>query len=151
MSFSKRAPRTALEEPWIPDDFDATLQGGTEFGYDKPAEEPVPGPPPSNEAEIGNGKKKRSKVRARQAVPLLSPRRTRARSRPLSVQPEAVPAALRPISRAKAKAAVTTAVLKPVPESQLFDEFVAHSHDDDEGEMHEVEANLQITAQSRGS
>jgi hypothetical protein len=143
-----------LEEPRIPDDLDATLQGDTELDYDKPVEEPVPGPPVSNEAEIGNGKKRRSKVRARQVVPPLSLRQTRARSRSLSIQPEVVPVASRTTSRAKTKATVTTAnaaVLKPVPESQVFDEFVAHSNDDDEGEMHEVEANLQITAHSRGS
>jgi hypothetical protein len=64
-----------------------------------------------------------------------------------------VPAASRTTSRAKAKAKATaaTAAPKPVPESQVFDEFVAHSDNDDEGEMHEVEANLQITAHSRGS
>jgi len=148
-----RASQTALEEPRIPDDLDATLRGDTELDYDKPAEEPVPSPPPSNEAEIGKGKEKRSEVRARRVVPPLSPRRTRTRSRLLSIQPEAVPAASRTTSRAKAKAKATaaTAAPKPVPESQVFDEFVAHSDNDDEGEMHEVEANLQITAHSRES
>jgi hypothetical protein len=65
-----------------------------------------------------------------------------------------VPAASRTTSRAKAKATTATAdiaVLKPVPESQVFDEFVANSNDDDEGDMHEVEANLQITAHYQGS
>jgi hypothetical protein len=137
-----------LEEPRIPDDL---LQGDTELDYDKPAEEPVPHPLPSNEAEIRKGKEKRPKVRARRAVPPLSPRRTRARSRSLSIQREAVPAASRTTSRSKAKATAATAMPKPVPESQVFDEFVAHSDDDDEGEMHEVEADLQITAHSRGS
>jgi hypothetical protein len=143
-----------LEEPRIPDDLDGALQGDAELDYDKPIEEPVPAPPPSNEAEIGNGQKKRSKVRARRAVPPLSLRQTRARSRSLSIQPDAVPVASRTTSRAKTKATVSTAdaaVLKPVPESQVFDEFVAHSNEDDEGEMHEVEANLRITAHSRGS
>jgi hypothetical protein len=141
-----------LEDPRIPDDLDATLQGDTGLDYDKPVEEPVPGPSLSNETEIGNGKK-RSKVRARRAVPSLSLRQTRARSRSLSIQHEAVPVASRTTSRAKTKATVTTAdvaVLKPVLESQVVDEFVAHSNDD-EGEMHEVEANLRITAHSRGS
>ena len=138
-----------MEEPRNLDDL---LQGDTELDYDKPAEEPVPDPPPSNEAEIQKGKEKRSKVRARRAVPPLSPRRTRARSRSLSIQREAVPAASRTTSRPKAKAAIAaTAAPKPVPETQVFDEFVAHSDDDDEGEMHEVEADLQITAYSRGS
>jgi hypothetical protein len=143
-----------LEEPRIPDDLDATLRGDTELDYDKTAEEPVAGPPPSNEAEIRNGKEKRAKVRARRVVPPLSPPRTRARLRSLSIQPEAVPAASRTTSRAKAKATAATtatAALKPVPDSQVFDEFVAHSDDDDEGEMHEVEAKLQITVHSRGS
>jgi hypothetical protein len=142
-----------LEDPRIPDDLDATLQGDAGLDYDKPVEEPVPGPSPSNETEIGNGKKKQSKVRARRAVPPLSLRQTRARSRSLSIQPEAVPVASRTTSRAKTKTTVTTAdvaVLKPVLESQVVDEFVAHSNDD-EGEMHEVEANLRITAHSRGS
>jgi hypothetical protein len=65
-----------------------------------------------------------------------------------------VPAASRTTSRPKAKAtAATAATAAPrlIPESPVFDEFVAHSNDDDEGEMHEVEANLQITAHSRGS
>jgi len=90
-------------------------------------------------------------------VPPLSPRRTRALSRSLLIQPEAVPAASRTTPRAKAKATVATAAtaaLNPVPESKIFDEFVAHSDDDDDdddGEMHEVEANLQITAHYRGS
>ena len=87
-------------------------------------------------------------------VPQLSPRRTRARSRSLSVQPGSVPAALRTISSAKAKPTFATAaiaILNPVPESQVFDEFVTHSDDDDEGEMHEVEAKLQLAANSRGS
>lgn len=152
-SFPKRAPQT-LEEPRIPDDLDATLRGDAELDYDKPAEEPVPGPPPSNEAEIRKGKKKRSKVTARRVVPPPSLRLTRARSRSISIQPEAVPATSRTTLRPKAKATAataSTAALKPVPESQVFDEFVAHSDDDDEGEMHEVEANLQVTAHSRGS
>jgi len=140
-----------LEEPRIPDDLDATLRGDAELDYDKPAEEPVPGLPPSNEAEIGKGKKKRSKITARRVVPPPSLRLTRARSRSLSIQPEAVPATSRTTLRPKAKATAATAALKPVPESQVFDEFVAHSDDDDEGEMHEVEANLQVTAHSRGS
>lgn len=143
-----------MEEPRIPDDLDTSLQGDAELGYDKPAEEAVPGPLPANDAEIGNGKRKRLKVRAPQAVPPLSPRRTRARSRSGSIQPEAVPTASNTTSRAKSKATLTTvdtAVLKPVPESQLFDEFVAHSNDDDEGDMHEVEANLEILSHSRGS
>ncbi len=87
-------------------------------------------------------------------MPPLSPRRTRAHSRSLSIQPKSVPAASRTTSRAKAKATAAnaaTAALKTMPESQVFDEFVAHSDVDDEGEMHEVEANLQITAHSRGS
>jgi hypothetical protein len=150
-SYAKRAPQTALQEPRIPDDLDATLQGDTELDYDNPAEEPIHGPPSSDQAEIGKGKNERSKLRARRVVPPLSPHRTRTRSRSLSIQREAVPAALRTTSRTKAKATVATAALKPVPESQVFDEFVAHSDNDDEGEMHEVEANLQITAHSRGS
>ena len=150
----KRAPVTALEEPRIPDDLDATLRGDTELDYDKPAEEPLPGPPPSNEAEIRNGKEKRLKVRARRVAPPLSPRRTRARMRSLSIQPEVDPAASRTNSRAKAKATAATAATeapKRVPDSQVFDEFVPHSDDDEEGEMHEVEAKLQITAHSQGS
>ena len=145
-----------MEEPRIPDGIDATLRGDTELDYNKPAEEPVPGPPPYNEAEIGKDTKK-SKVRARRVVPPLSPRRTRALSRSLLNQPEAVPAASRTTPRAKAKATAAaataaTAALNTVPESKNFDEFVAHSDDDDDdGEMHEVEANLQITAHSRGS
>lgn len=140
-----------MEEPRIPDDI---LRGDTELDYDKPAEEPVPGPPPSNEAEIRKGKEKRPKVRARRAAPPLSLSRTRAHSRSLSVQREAVPTASRTTPRTKAKATAATAATtapKLVPESQVFDEFVAHSDDNDEGEMHEVEANLQITAHSRGS
>ena len=138
-----------MEEPRNPDDIDVTIRGSTERDYDKPAEEFVPGPPPSNESEIGKGK-----VRARRAVPPLAPRRTRARSRSLLIQPEAVPAVSRTTSRVKEKAGVAiaaTAAMEPVPESQGFDEFVAYSDDGDEGEMHEVEADLQITAHSRGS
>jgi hypothetical protein len=64
-----------------------------------------------------------------------------------------VPAASQTITRAKAKAsaAAVAAVSKPIPESQIFDEFVAHSDSDDEGEMHEVEANLQASVASRGA
>jgi hypothetical protein len=140
-----------LEEPRIPDDL---LRDHTEFDFDKPAEEPVPNPPPSNEVEIRKGKETRSKVRARPAAPSLSLRRTRAHSRSLSVRRDAVPAASRTTTRTKAKATaatVATTAPKLVPESQVFDEFVAHSDDNDEGEMHEVEANLQINAHSRGS
>ncbi len=143
-----------MNEPRISDDLDAILRGDTEFDYDKPAEEPLPGPPPSNEAEIGKGKGKRSKVSARPVVPPLSPRRTRTGLRSQPIQPKAVPAALRTTSKAKTKATATNvaaAVLKPVLESQVFDEFVANSDDGDEGEMREVETNLQITAHSRGS
>jgi hypothetical protein len=53
-------------------------------------------------------------------------------------------------SRALAGAAAAApAVLEPVSESQVFDEFVADS-DDDEVEMHEVEDNLKVSIQSRG-
>jgi len=65
-----------------------------------------------------------------------------------------VPVTSRTTSRPKTKATAPTAATaapKPVPELQAFDEFVAQSDDDDEGEMHEVEADLQITAHSRGS
>jgi hypothetical protein len=74
--------------------------------------------------------------------------------RSLSIQPEVVPAASRTTLRAKAKATAATAATaapKPVLESQVFDEFVPHSDDDDEDEIHEVEAGLQITAHSQGS
>lgn len=114
-----------------------TSRGSTERDYDKPAEEFAPGPPPSNESEIGKGK-----VRARRVVPPLTPRRMRASSRSPSIQPEGAPGVSRTTSRAKAKAAVTitaTAAMKPVPESQVFDEFVAYSDDGDDGEMHGVE------------
>ena len=140
-----------MEDPRIPDDLDGGLRGDTELDHDKPAEERLPGLPPYNEAEIGKGKKKGSKTSARRMVAPLSPRRTRARSRSLSIQPDPVPAASRTTSRAKAKATAATAAPKHVPESQVFDEFVSHSHDVDEGEMYEVEANLRISAHSRGS
>ena len=143
-SFSKRAPQTPLEEPEVPDDLNAILRGFTELDYDKPAEEFVPSPPPSNVAEIGKGE-----VRARRAVPPLTHRQTRPRSRSPSIQPEAAPATSRTTSRENANVAAT-ALSKPVPESQVFEEFVPDS-DDDEGEMHEVEANLQIAPHSQGS
>lgn len=150
MSFLKRVPQAALEEPSVPDDIDATLRGDAGVD-DKLAEEPEP-----VETAVRKGNAKRTRPRARQVAPPPSPRRTRARSRSRSVDvPEDVPAAPR-TTRAKAKALAATtapaaapAALQPVPESQVFDEFVAHS-DDDEVEMHEVEDDLQVSARSRG-
>ena len=138
-----------MEEPSIPDDIDATLRGDA-VDDDKLAEEPEPSPLPIVEAAV-----KKGKPRARRVVPPLSPRRTRARSRSLSVdQPDIAPIASR-TTRSKSKAlagaaAAAPAVLVPVSESQVFDEFVADS-DDDEVEMHEVEDNLKISMQSRGA
>ena len=147
-SFPKRAPQTPSKGPGVPNDLDATLRGDIELDYDRPAEEVVPGPPPSNVADIGKGE-----VRARQAVPSLTRRQTRARPRSPSIQPEAAPAISRTTSRAKAKVTAVTAATAPsklIPESQVFEEFVPDL-DDDEGEMHEVEANLQIASHSQGS
>jgi hypothetical protein len=70
-----------------------------------------------------------------------------------------VPAASRTTSRAKAKATAAAAALKPVPASPVIDDFVLHSdgddefvaHSDDEGEMHEVEADLQVSVRSGGA
>jgi hypothetical protein len=152
MLFLKRVPQAALEEPSVPDDIDATLRGDAGVDDDKLAEEPEP-----VETAVRKGGAKRTRPRARQVAPPPSPRRTRARSRSRSVDvPENVPAAPRS-SRAKAKALAATtaaaaaapAALQPVSESQVFDEFVAHS-DDDEVEMHEVEDDLQVSARSRG-
>ena len=139
-----------MEELGVLDDLEATLRGDPEVDDVKLVEEPEPNTPPFVETRKRN--KSRSRVKARQVVPQLSPRRTRARSRSLSVQPEALPAASRIASRAKAKAAAATAAtsaLKPVPASPIIDEFVAHS--DDEGEMHEVEADLQVSVWSGGA
>jgi hypothetical protein len=149
-----RAPRAALEELSVPDDLEATLRGDAEVDDFNLVEEPQPNTPPFVETRKGN--KSRSKVTARPVVPPLSPRRTRARSRSLSVQPDAVPAASRTTSRAKAKATAAAAALKPVPASPVIDDFVLHSdgddefvaHSDDEGEMHEVEADLQVSVRS---
>lgn len=135
-----------MEELGVLDDLEATLRGDPEADDVKLVEEPEPNTPPFVETRKRN--KSRSRVKARQVVPQLSPRRTRARSRSLSVQPEALPAASRIASRAKAKAAAASA-LKPVPASPIIDEFVAHS--DDEGEMHEVEADLQVSVWSGGA
>ncbi|KAI9452672.1 hypothetical protein F5148DRAFT_1330937 [Russula earlei] len=92
-------------------------------------------------------KRKRMDVRAQPLVPSLSPRRTRARSRSRLVKPqEVVPTASRNTTPESPAAAVKA--LKHVPESQVIDEFVAYSND--ESEMHEVEANLQLSIKSRG-
>ena len=151
MSILKRVSQAALEEPSVPDDIDATLRDDAGVDDDKLAEEPE-----LMETAVRKGNAKRTRRRARQVAPPLSPRRTRARSRSRSVDvPEDVPAAPRTTrAKAKALAATTTAAappaaLQPVPESQVFDEFVAHS-DDDEVEMHEVEDDLQVSARSRG-
>jgi hypothetical protein len=69
-----------------------------------------------------------------------------------------MPAASETITRAKAKASAVAAaaaaaatVPETIPESQVFDEFVAHSDSDEEREMHEVEADLQDSVISRGA
>ena len=138
-----------MEELIILDDLDATLRGDAEVDNDKLAEEPEPSPLPTVEAAI-----KKGRPRARRVAPSLSPRRTRARSRSLSVDQPDVPVASR-TTRSKSKtlaavAAAAPAALEPVSESQVSDEFVAHS-DDDEVEMYEVEDNLKISVQSRGA
>ena len=95
------------------------------------------------------GRKKRGKLRARPVTRPVSPRRTRAHSR--SANPHDTLAASQTITRAKAKAAAAAATVpEPTPDSQVFDEFVAHS-ESDEGEMHEVEANLQVSVVSGGA
>lgn len=136
-----------MEELSIPDDLDATLRGDAEVDDDKLAEEPEPSPLPTVEAAV-----KKGRPSARRVAPSLSPRRTRARSRSLSVdQPDDVLVASRTTrSKSKALAAAAAAALEPVSESQVSDEFVAHS-DDDEFEMYEVEDNLKISVQSRGA
>ena len=160
MPFQKRAPRAALGELGVLDDLEATLRGDPEVDGVKLVEEHEPNTPPFVETRKGN--KSRSRVKAREVVPPLSPRRTRARSRSLSVQPKAVPAASRITSKARAKATAPTAAaaaLKPVPASPVIDESVPHSdgddefvaHSDDEGEMHEVEADLQGSVRSGGA
>ncbi|KAH9978448.1 hypothetical protein BJV74DRAFT_859231 [Russula compacta] len=135
-----------LEES-IPDDIDATLRGT----------EPNSVAAASKAREVEIARKKRTMSKAQPVASPRSPRRTRARLRSGSVNPpEVAPAAapLRTITRAKAKAAAaadaaTATMLQPVRESQVIDdEFVAYS-DNDEHDMHEVEANLQVKAKSR--
>lgn len=149
-----------MEEPFL-DDLDATLRG-TEVG-DKLAEGPDPSPvgleqPNSSATAVEasqpeTSRKNRGKPRARPVARPVSPRQTRARSR--SANPhDSMPAAPENIIRAKAKASAAAAaatVPETIPESQVFDEFVAHSDSDEEREMHEVEANLQDSVVSRGA
>jgi hypothetical protein len=149
-----------LEEPVL-DDLDATLRGA-EVG-DKLAEGPDPSPvgpeqPNSSATAVAatqpeTVRRGRGAPRARPVVRPVSPRRTRARSRSAN-PPDPMPAASQTITRARAKASAAAAaatVPEPIPESQVFDEFVAHSDSDEEGEMHEVEANLQVSLVSRGA
>ena len=144
-----------LEEP-VFDDLDATLRGTQ--ADDKLAEEPDPSPvdpeqpnfPPvaSEMRQPETGRGKRGKPRSRPIVRPLSPRRTRARSRLRSVNPhDAASAALQTNLRAKSKpkvSATAAAAPKPVLKSQVSDEFIAYSDD-------EVEANLQVSVESRGA
>jgi len=144
-----------VEEP-VPDDLDATLRR-TEID-DKVAEEPGPSPSspeqPNSPGAVPeamqpeSGRRKRGRPEARPIVRPLSPRRTRADSKVLSVNPhKAAPAVSQTTPREKAKsktsATVAATVPQPIHESQVSDEFEAYSDSDDEGEMHEVEANLQ--------
>jgi hypothetical protein len=152
-SFPKDA-RQLLEEPVL-DDIDATLRG-TEVG-DNLVEEPEPSPiapeqPNSSATAVEatqpeTGRRQRGRPKLSRVVHPVSPRRTRTRSNPH----DSTPAASQAITRAMARASVTTATVpEPIPESQVFDEFVANSDLDDEGEMHEVEANLHVSVGSRG-
>jgi hypothetical protein len=130
-----------------PGDFDATLSDANVD--DQPAEEP--GASPSRGTKVGT--KRRARPKARQPVVSASPRsprRARARSplQPID-SPETAPGAPRSISgEREAPVAPAIAALESVTESQVVDEFKANS--DDEGDMHEVETDLQIGAVSRG-
>ncbi|KAI0255188.1 hypothetical protein BJV78DRAFT_1329928 [Lactifluus subvellereus] len=96
--------------------------------------------------------RKRVMSKARPLVVSLSPRLTRSSSRLHAVDPlKADPAASRANPRAnEATLAATPAAtpLKPITESQVIDEFKAYS--DDESDIHEVEAELQVSPKSRG-
>jgi hypothetical protein len=123
---------------------DATLLGANVD--DQPAEEPEP-------SSFGRSQvrtRKRVEPKARPSVVSRSPPRTRARSRLNPIDPpKTTPAAPRAISRAKeAAAASATTSLEHITDSQVVDEFKAHS--DDEGDMYEVDADLQISIESRG-
>lgn len=150
-----------MEEP-VPDDLDATLRG-TEVD-DKVAGEPGPSPrspeqpsSPGAVPEVMQSEGRRRKRGSTKALPIvrsISPRRTRAGSNLRSINlHDAAPAVSRTTSRekAKTKTSVTVAatVPQPDPESQVVDEFIAYS--DDEGDMHEVEADLQPGAVSPGA
>jgi hypothetical protein len=125
---------------------DATLLGANVD--DQPAEEPEPSSFGGSQVRT----RKRVAPKARPLVVSSSPRQTRARSRLNPVDsPQTTPAAPRAITRAKeaaVAAASATTSLEHITESQVVDEFKAHS--DDEGDMHEVEADLQINTESRG-
>jgi hypothetical protein len=126
---------------------------------DKVPEEPGPSPggpeQPNSPGAVPpeSRRRKRGRLEAQPIVRPLSPRQTRASSKVRSVNPhDAAPAVSQTTPRGKTKsktsATVVATVPQPIPESQLSDEFVAHS--DDEGDMHEVEANLQVSAISSG-
>jgi len=150
-----------VEEP-VPDDLDATLRG-TEVD-DKVAGKPGLSPrsleqpsSPGVVPEVMQSESRRRKRGSTKALPMvrsISPYRTRAGSNFRSINlHDAAPAVSRttPREKAKTKASVTVAAMvpQPVPKSRVLDEFIAYS--DDEGDMHEVEANLQVGAVSPGA
>jgi hypothetical protein len=131
-------------EEQAPGDFDATLPGA--IVDDQPAEVSSP-----RGTKVRT--KRRARPKARQPVASLSPRSPRRARARLPLQPigspETAPAAPRSISgEREASVASAAAIFEPVTKSRVVDEFKAHS--DDEGDMHEVEADLQIGAVSPG-
>lgn len=144
-----------MEKP-IPGSVDATLPGAN--ADDQLAEHPVvleqlDNPAiarESTESEVST--RKRAIPKARPLVS-LSPYQTRARSRLHAVDLlEDAPAASRAVPRVKEVVLAATPAstpLEPITESQLIDEFKAQS--DDEGDIHEVEDELQVSPESRGA
>jgi hypothetical protein len=144
MSIPQGAPQVVEKRVHV--GVDATLLGTN--NDDQPAQEPEPSSFGGSEVRT----RKRVAPKARPSVASRSPPQTRARSRLNPADPpKTAPSAPRATSRAKdaaAAAASATTSLDHNTESQVVDEFKAHS--DDEGDMHEVEADLQIGTESRG-
>jgi hypothetical protein len=150
-----------VEEP-VPDDLDATLRGteiddkvaeGLGPSAGSPEQPNSPGAVPgAMQPETG---RKRGRTKAQPIVRSISPRRTRAGSklRPVNAHDATPPPVPQTTPRGKAKtkksATVAATLPQPILGSQLPDEFVAYS--DNEGDMHEVEANLQVSAVSPGA
>jgi hypothetical protein len=141
-----KGPQQVVDVP-VPDDLDATLRG-TEVD-DKLAEAEEPGPSPFDPEQLTyptvspetaqpeTRRGKRGMPRAQPTASPLSPRRTRARAH------------LQTANLYGAGGAASQILPSAKTKASVLDEFVAHS--DDDSDMHEVEANLQVSTASRGT